>query len=240
MNSYELSRRWFDYCFENPEKIRPIHSAVYFFAIEHCNRLGWKEKFGFPSQMVMEAIGVKNWRTYTKALNELVEMGFIELIQKSKNQWSSCIIAIVKSTQANNEDASVKNTKALDKALSKHGQKHCPGTVSIDKPNNKELCVSFRTREEFEEAVKPLFAKLDAMKHYALFCEYWCAVSDLDDRMRWENDEYFKSQLTLKIHSWIDKNTTEEDKKKKKRSIKYGDQNMDEQIEKFKQERGLY
>ena len=68
MTSYELSRSWFDFCFENPEKIRPIHTAIYFFAIEHCNRLGWKEKFGFPSQMVMEAIGVKNWRTYSKAL----------------------------------------------------------------------------------------------------------------------------------------------------------------------------
>ena len=89
MNSYELSRRWFNWSFENPEKIRPIHGIIYFFAIEHCNRLGWKDKFGFPSQMVMEAIGIKNWRTYSKALNDLVEFGFIEMIEKSKNQYSS-------------------------------------------------------------------------------------------------------------------------------------------------------
>ena len=131
MNSYELSRNWFNYCFENPEKIKPVHTAVYFFAIEHCNRLGWKEKFGFPSQMVMEAIGVKNWRTYSKALNEIVEFGFIEMIEVSKNQYSSNIIAIVKNTKA--------PTKALDKALQKHDTKQGQSTVSIDKQYNKEL-----------------------------------------------------------------------------------------------------
>lgn len=132
MNGYELSRNWFDWCFDNPDRIKPIHSAIYFFAIEHCNRLGWKDKFGFPSQMVMEAIGVKNWRTYSKALNEVVEFGFIEMLEISKNQYSSNIIAIVKNTKA--------PTKALDKALSKHytkqGQSTYQGTVSIDKQYN--------------------------------------------------------------------------------------------------------
>lgn len=137
INSYKLSRDWFNFCFENPEIIRPIHSAIYFFAIEHCNRLGWKDKFGFPSQMVMEAIGVKNWRTYSLALQEIVDFGFIRMIEVSKNQYSSNIIALVKNTKA--------NTKALDKALSKHSQKqhtkHGQSTVSVDKQeetNNKE------------------------------------------------------------------------------------------------------
>jgi hypothetical protein len=129
MNSYELSRDWFNFCFDNPEKVRPIHTAIYFFAIEHCNRLGWKRKFGFPSQMVMEAIGVKNWRTYSKALNDIVEFGFIEMLEVSKNQYSSNIIAIVKNTKA--------STKALDKALQKHSTKQCKSTVSIDKQETK-------------------------------------------------------------------------------------------------------
>ena len=126
---YELSKQWFDFAFENPEKIRPVHTAIFFFAIEHYNRLGWKEKFGFPSQMVMEAIGVKNWRTYISAFNDLVEWGFFELIEKSKNQYSSNIIAIVKNTEA--------HTKALSKALQKHSQKQGRSTVSIDKQRTK-------------------------------------------------------------------------------------------------------
>lgn len=129
MNSYELSRAWFDFCFENPEKINPNHSAIYFFAIEHCNRLGWKEKFGLPSQMVMEAIGIKNWRTYIKAFNDLIDWGFLNLIEKSKNQYSANVIAIVKNTTP--------NTKALDKALQKHSQKHYKSIVSINKQETR-------------------------------------------------------------------------------------------------------
>jgi hypothetical protein len=136
MNSYELSRKFWDFAFENPEKIKPIHPAIYFFAIEHCNRLGWKEKFGLPSQMVMEAIGVKNWRTYSQGLNELIDFGFIELLEKSSNQYSSNIIAIVNFTKA--------DTKALDKALQKHDTKQSKSIVSINKQetkNNKQIYI---------------------------------------------------------------------------------------------------
>jgi hypothetical protein len=136
MNSYELSRGFWDFAFENPERVKPIHSAIYFFAIEHCNRLGWKEKFGLPSQMVMEAIGVKNWRTYSQGLNELIDFGFIKLLEKSTNQYSSNIIAIVNFTKA--------DTKALDKALQKHGTKQGQSIVSINKQetkNNKQIYI---------------------------------------------------------------------------------------------------
>jgi hypothetical protein len=146
MNSYELSRNWFNFCFDNPELIRPIHTAIYFFAIEHCNRLGWKSKFGFPSQMVMEAIGVKNWKTYSKALNEIVDFGFIKMIEVSKNQYSSNIIAIVKNTKA--------STKALDKALSKHSTKHSQSTVSIIKQETKNKEQNIPSFNDFEKEAK--------------------------------------------------------------------------------------
>ena len=135
---YELSRQWFDFSFENPEKIKPIHTAIYFFACEHCNRLGGKEKFGLPSIMTMEAIGVKSHNTYMKALNDLIKWGFIILHQKSKNQYSANIIAISKYNKA--------LYKALDKAFIKHDTKQSDSTiqstVDIDKPitiNNKQI-----------------------------------------------------------------------------------------------------
>ena len=125
MNSYELSRTWFNYCFLNPEKVKPNHTAIYFFAIEHCNRLGWKEKFGFPTTMVMEAIGIKSYNTYIKSLNEIIDFGFIKMIEKSKNQFSANIIALSNFNKALD--------KALDKALIKHGSKQSESTVqSID------------------------------------------------------------------------------------------------------------
>ena len=161
MNSYELSRNWFNYCFDNPEKVKPAHTAVYFFSIEHCNRLGWKEKFGFPSQMVMEAVGIKNWRTYSKVLNDLVDFGFIKMIEISKNQYSSNIIAIVKNTKA--------PTKALDKALQKHSTKQGQSTVSIDKQLNKEQVTTisvetfllwFNKKKELKNGVQGKFKVL--------------------------------------------------------------------------------
>lgn len=136
MNGYNLSRNWFDFCFENPEKINPNHSAIYFFAIEHCNRLGWKEKFGFPTQMVMDAVGIKKYQTYIKYFEDLCEWGFFKLLQKSKNQYSANIICL--------QFAMPKNGKALDKAIINHAAKQTETTgqstgqsnSSIDKPNN--------------------------------------------------------------------------------------------------------
>lgn len=134
MSSYELSRSWFDFCFENPDKIKPNHTALYFFAIEHCNRLGWKQKFGLPTTMVMEAIGIKSYNTYIKTLNEVIEFGFINIVERSRNQYSANIIELSKFDKALN--------KALDKALIKHATKQSESTQqsisSIDKQYNKE------------------------------------------------------------------------------------------------------
>lgn len=115
MTSYELSKAWFDFAFENPEKINPNHSAIFFFAVEHCNRLGWKEKFGFPTQMAMDAVGIKKHQTYIKYFNELVDWGFFKLVQKSSNQYSANIISLI--------NALPKKGKALGKAITTHAAK---------------------------------------------------------------------------------------------------------------------
>ena len=130
MNGYGFSRSWFDFSFVNPGKVKPIHTAVYFFAIERCNRLGWKEEFGFPTDLVMEALGIKNYRTYIRALQDLEEWGFIKWIQKSRNQYTANIIALVKNTKA--------QPKALDKALSGYCTKQVQSIASIDKQLNQK------------------------------------------------------------------------------------------------------
>jgi len=135
MNGYELSRNWWDFCFENPEKINPNHSAIYFFAIEHCNRLGWKSKFGFPTQMAMDAIGIKKHETYIKYFYDLCNWGFFILVQKSTNQYSSNIISL--------SNGITKNGKALGNAILKHvestGESTWESNNSIDKPVTKNL-----------------------------------------------------------------------------------------------------
>ncbi len=144
MNVFDLSRSFWDFAFENPEKIKPNHIAMYFFAIEHCNRLGWKEKFGFPTGMAMEALGIKSYNTFISTLKDLVDYGFIKMVERSKNQYSANIIALSKFNKA--------QYKALDKAFIKHSTKQSESTVqstvqstdSINKPiyNNTNLPIN--------------------------------------------------------------------------------------------------
>lgn len=130
MNGYTLSRNWFDFCFDNPDLIKPNHTALYFFCIEHCNRLGWKNKYGLPTTMAKEAIGIRSYNTYINTLNDLVDWKFIEMVERSKNQYSSNIIALSNFDKAHD--------KALDKAIVKHVIKQGESIDSIDKPINKE------------------------------------------------------------------------------------------------------
>lgn len=151
VNGYDLSRNWFNWCFENPEKIKPTHTALYFFIIEHCNRLGWKQKFGLPTTMAKEALGISSYNTYINTLNDLVEFGFIKVIEKSKNQYSSNIIALSNFNKALN--------KALDKALIKHDTKRRESTDSIDKQetNNNEEVIDLSKKHKF--SVSPYYNK---------------------------------------------------------------------------------
>jgi hypothetical protein len=128
LSGYDLSRDWFDWCYENPELITPTHTAMYFFIIDHWNRLGQKEKFGLPMEMTKDALGIKNYKTFSKVFNNLIEWGYIRLLQKSKNQYSSNIVAMVKNTKA--------TTKALTKARLKHVPKQVHGIVGVDKHSN--------------------------------------------------------------------------------------------------------
>lgn len=176
MNGYELSRQWFDWCFDNPEKICPNHTAMYFFIIEHCNRLGWKEKFGLPTTMVKDAIGIRNYRTYSKTLNDLVDWGFIKMIEKSKNQYSSNIIALAHYAKARAEAP----TKALDKALQKHSQKHCKSIDSI----NKQLTTNNKTiNSDFEKFWNLYDKKSDRKKCF----EKWNRLN------KYEKDKIFET-----------------------------------------------
>jgi hypothetical protein len=142
MNQYELSKQFWDFAFLNPDKIKPTHAAIYFFAMEHCNRLGWKKKFGLPTSMTIEAIGMKSYSVYKKHFDDIIEWGLFEIVEYSKNQYSSNIIALSESFKANNKANSKANSKALNNATVKHASKQSESTIqstgestgSIDKP----------------------------------------------------------------------------------------------------------
>jgi uncharacterized phage protein (TIGR02220 family) len=128
LNSYELSRNFINFAFDNPEKISPNHYAIYFFAIEHCNRLGWKTKFGFPTMMACDAVGIKKPQTFIKYFNDLEEWGFIKVVERSKNQYSANIISLISATP--------KKGEAMDKAMVKHAASKGQSNSPINKQVN--------------------------------------------------------------------------------------------------------
>lgn len=171
MNTYNLSRQWFDFAYEHPEKVSSNHTALYFFSIDHNNRLGWKTNFSFPTVMAMEAVGIKSYNTYRKCFDNLIEWGFIIMIKKSRNQYSSNVIAL-----SNNDKA---NDKALDRAITKHYTRHCTkqlqstvlSTVDINKPYNYRTLKQENLKTENRvlkvcENIEPIILEIDNILNF--------------------------------------------------------------------------
>ena len=118
MNGYELSKQIFNWCHETKEKYCTNHIAMYFYIIELCNSLNWKVAFGLPTSHTMVILGFKSHKTYYDTLQDLDKWGFIEILEKAKNQHQSTRICLGKNLKS--------NTKAT--------QKQPKSTAYIDKP----------------------------------------------------------------------------------------------------------
>ncbi|MFI8377724.1 hypothetical protein [Leeuwenhoekiella sp. NPDC079379] len=126
---FAYTRAWFDFAFISND-VKPVHHAIYFYAIQLNNMLGWKETFGFPASQVMEVTGIASYNTYIKAFRELVDWGVIKLIRKSENQYKANLIALSKFDES------------IDKSLTNSVLNHMPdqerikvkNSDSIDKP----------------------------------------------------------------------------------------------------------
>lgn len=198
INGYQLSRSWFDFCFENPEKISPNHSAIYFFAIEHCNRLGWKDKFGFPTQMTMEAIGIKKHQTYIKYFNDLVDWGFLKLVQRSSNQYSANIISL--------KSARPKTGKAMDKAFIDHAAKQIESNGQSngqsDGPIDKQ-----RTNNQLNKEPDNKEPEVDIFI-WPSFLDFWDKYEKKQDRpkceKKWEKiNQEAREKIMLHLEDYI-------------------------------------
>lgn len=157
MNSYELTRSWFNFAFENPNA-KVHHTALFCWIIELNNRLGWKNEFGLPTNSTMEGLSIGNKLTYLNTLNDLSEWGFISIIKPSKNQYQSCIISICRS-----ENATALHT-ALDTALIQHCNSIDNGTVPIDKQLNKETIKQRNNNKVVDELFEKFWNLYDKKK----------------------------------------------------------------------------
>lgn len=234
LDIFTLMRNWFNWCFDNPDIINPNHTALYMFCIEHNNRMGWKTKYGLPTTMAMEAIGIKSYNTYKKTFDDLIKFKFIILIERSKNQYSSNIIALSISDKALD--------KALDKATARHSTKQVGSTIqstvkskdSIDIPNTtipkteipnteyikpetkkpKDLIFTEMVKiwfdwYEFNFQLKPKFSKVDGIKIKSIRTYLESVISakqPLTDELLYDG---FKIVLEYSLkHEFVSKNVS--------------------------------
>lgn len=126
MNSYLLSRIWFAFAYDNP-KVKPVHTALYFWIVERANASGWKKLIDIQTEKSMECLGVTDWRTYKNAIQFLVDSGFIIWVEKSRNQYTCNRISLVenafelseavKNGNAQNVKALAQNAEAIAEAI---------------------------------------------------------------------------------------------------------------------------
>ncbi len=172
MNGYNLSRDWYSFKFENIGKVKSIHSDMYFYIIDLWNRLGQKENIGLPTSVTMECLGIGSYNTYKKTLQDLIDFGFIKLIQESKNQYSSKIIAISKTDKALDKALDKATIKATDKALDKatdtidkqlnKGTKEQINNITISNDYENELQILLMV---FNETFKTNYTSIDSLKN---------------------------------------------------------------------------
>jgi hypothetical protein len=127
--------------------------------------------------MAKEAIGIRSYNTYINTLNDLVSFGFIILIEKSKNQYSSNIVALSNFDKALDKALN----KALDKALIKHTTKQCESTgesissIIKQETNNKEQKKPNDAKNDFRKRAREFYDKellTTEDSRYKVFVEY--------------------------------------------------------------------
>jgi len=116
MSGYELSRQWFDFVYESPSKVSGNHTALYMWLCEIYNRMSWPAEFSITSTECMAGMSCKSYNTYKKCLDDLIEWGFVRVVERAKNQWQTNIIALSKNDNP--------LYKAVDKAVMKHATEH--------------------------------------------------------------------------------------------------------------------
>lgn len=224
MNGYELSRKFVDFSFENPSKIKPNHYALYFFAIEHCNRLGWKREFGLATTMTMEAIGIKSYNTYINTFEELEKFGFFNVIQRSKNQYSSNIIELSNFNKA--------LYKALDKAFIKHATKQSESTQqSIDSINKPITNKPINNKQENKEVIAFDLVNTEQTQKLEIFlmqnklkCKDWDSLVEAfnnkvelelaQDKIQFDSEVLFP-RFKMFFNSWVNNQKPSKDEKPK-------------------------
>lgn len=129
LNGYHLTAQWFKFCHSGECIVRPIHTALYVYCIHLCNSLKWKVNFGLPTDSTMGVLGMKNKKTYYTTLQDIIDFGFIIMVEKSINQHTANIICLSKkriSTHSGTHLSTISGTVPIVKRI-----KHLKQLVNV-------------------------------------------------------------------------------------------------------------
>jgi len=90
----ELTAAWFKWVAEHPAHARHIHFALYYFLVFYNAQIKWPPKFVFSLEEAKHHLGDAATSTYAGALNDLIEWGFVNLIQRGANQYRPTVISL--------------------------------------------------------------------------------------------------------------------------------------------------
>jgi len=219
MTGYELTRNWYNYKFENVGKVKSIHSDLYFYIIDLWNRLGQKENFGLPTSITMELMGIGSYNTYKKALQDLINFGFIKVVQESANQYQSKIIALSNYDKATDKSLDKAHNKATDKSLDESCDKPTDTIIEqrnkeTNEPLNNETIIIIEN--EFSQTQKPKSFKQWSLEDFKKemtkfkpnytteilmqFYDYWRELTP-SGKMRLQLEKSW--QTDLRIEKWF-------------------------------------
>jgi len=172
ISGYALTRAWFDFAFENPRLVKPVHGVLYLWCVEKNNRTGWIREFQLPTDEGMQAIGVKDKETFLKAVKDLAAWGAIRIIQESVNIYVARFISLY--------DCKLSAAGCLDNVLSRPIKPDAtqdalpagipdattdaipPATPDATPTNNKQQTSKPRTKKpKTDKQAPPLFAPVD-------------------------------------------------------------------------------
>lgn len=192
MTGYELSRKWFDWAWNNPDLNSTTMCALFMWLIEKWNRCGQPEKLSITASESMYVLNIKSRNTYSQAFALLVEHGFIKIVVKSSNQHSCTVISLAQNLSKHKDS---KRT-ALDQALIQQRGKQEDSTDTINKQVNNDIS---SRKLKFSSDLKPFLEKYGKEMLNA-FYKYWTEPNTSKTKLRKELEKTW--DISLRLENW--------------------------------------
>lgn len=196
-DGYSLSKQWFDFVATTEEMVTPMHTALYLWIVELNNRLQWCPVVGLPTDRTMGMCRIKSYKWYKRTFDDLIRWGFVELKEKSQNQYTCNQVALVLETKAVSKQTPL--PEYYEPKQLPHNK--TVKTIKTNSKNLKEEGANFFLlifKEEYEE-IKKIPYIITASDNSAIkeFIDLYKQASNETDneKLEFQLKDYFKAVI---------------------------------------------